>query len=138
MYEYWADVSHKADTSHLEDSLVLGLDALQETRLREGKLCGGSLQVVVGLCFRHPLHKLRQVTLHTYSRTSVLTLHSSVYVVTGQHHYYIQEDKAAGMCQPTSKANFSHDHIDSENKACSNEQKRPQINSLAMQGTVQK
>ena len=50
--------------SHLEDGLVLGLDALQEAWLREGKLGGGSLQVVVGLGLWHPLHKLRQVTLH--------------------------------------------------------------------------
>ena len=57
-------VLREADTSHLQDGLVLGLDALQETRLREGKLCGGSLQVVVGLCLWHPLHKLGQVALH--------------------------------------------------------------------------
>ncbi len=56
--------SREADSGHLENGLVLGLDALQEAGLREGKLGGGSLQVVVSLGLWHPLHKLRQVTLH--------------------------------------------------------------------------
>ncbi len=60
--------SREANTGHLEDSLVLGLDALQEARLREGKLGGGSLQVVVGLGLWHPLHKLRQVALQSITR----------------------------------------------------------------------
>lgn len=66
----WVNVLREADTGHLEDSFVLGLDALKETRLREGKLCGGSLQVVVGLCLWHPLHKLRQVALYTRNDTA--------------------------------------------------------------------
>ena len=69
--KHLVDVLREANTSHLEDGLVLGLDALQETRLGEGKLCGGSLQVVVGLCLRHPFHKLRQVALQANNRTSV-------------------------------------------------------------------
>ena len=75
----------ETDASHLEDSLVLGLDALQETRLREGKLCGGSLQVVVSLCLRYPFHKLRQVALQPDSMTSgSVTLRSPADVL--QHH----------------------------------------------------
>ena len=60
--------SREADAGHLENGLVLGLDALQEAGLREGELGGGSLQVVVGLGLGHPLHKLRQVALHNTSR----------------------------------------------------------------------
>lgn len=65
VYVNSVNVLRETNASHLEDGLVLGLDALQETRLREGKLCGGSLQIVIGLCLGHPLHKLRQVALRT-------------------------------------------------------------------------
>ena len=61
----------EANAGHLENGLVLGLDALQEAGLREGKLGGGSLQVVVGLCLWHPLHKLREVALHTQLKISI-------------------------------------------------------------------
>ena len=59
----------EANFSHLEDGLVLGLDALKETWLREGKLGRGSLQIVIGLGLWHPLHKLGEVALQP-DRTS--------------------------------------------------------------------
>ena len=55
--------SREADASHLEDGLVLSLNAVQEAWLRELEAELSVLQGIVAARLRHPLHKLRQVAL---------------------------------------------------------------------------
>ncbi len=63
---------------HLENRLVLGLDALQEARLRQDELEVRAGQLVVRLGLRPLLYKLRQVALRP-ARTSFSALFSLVH-----------------------------------------------------------